>query len=421
MKFSIVAGATSQTIDLYIQKSTDNTPMTGLVYNSTGLTCSYNFPRGASTAVTLATLASPTAAYSSGGFKEIDATNQPGHYRFDIPNALLASGNGRYVKIVFRGVTNMADLVVEIELTGWDNQLVPGTAGGMLVVGTTTGTITVTDGVVVNRSSANSDAVTFTGNGTGAGLRIVGGGNNGNGIYVSATGSGTGLYCYANGDGGTAALFEGTGNGAVGMAIWSDTSGPGLYIFGADPVQPAVLIESNGAGGPGLWIVTTNGADGVSIAPTGGHGVKIQAQGASKHGVTITGGTAGTSDGLKCVAGTGGVDIRGNLTGNVTGNLSGSVGSLTTNNDKTGYSLTVTPPTSAQITTAVLTTAMTESYAANGAAPTLAQILFQIWSFLSQESIVSTTVTCKKLDGSTTAMTLTLNDPANPTSITRAS
>jgi hypothetical protein len=42
-----------------------------------------------------------------------------------------------------------------------------------------------------------------------------------------------------------------------------------------------------------------------------------------------------------------------NLTGNITGNLSGSVGSLTTNNDKTGYSLTVTPPTAATIATAV--------------------------------------------------------------------
>jgi hypothetical protein len=34
-----------------------------------------------------------------------------------------------------------------------------------------------------------------------------------------------------------------------------------------------------------------------------------------------------------------------NLTGNITGNLSGSVGSLTTNNDKTGYALTQTFPT----------------------------------------------------------------------------
>lgn len=40
--------------------------------------------------------------------------------------------------------------------------------------------------------------------------------------------------------------------------------------------------------------------------------------------------------------GTGGVTITAALTGNITGNLSGSVGSLTTNNDKTGYRLSAT-------------------------------------------------------------------------------
>ncbi len=50
-----------------------------------------------------------------------------------------------------------------------------------------------------------------------------------------------------------------------------------------------------------------------------------------------------------------------NITGNITGNLSGSVGSVTagvtvtTNNDKTGYTLVVTPPTAADIATAVWT------------------------------------------------------------------
>ena len=68
----------------------------------------------------------------------------------------------------------------------------------------------------------------------------------------------------------------------------------------------------------------------------------------------------------------------------------------------------------------VLTTAMTESYASDGSAPTLAQALFAIQQFLQERSVSSTTVTVKKLDGSTSAMTFTLNDAAVPTSITRA-
>lgn len=68
----------------------------------------------------------------------------------------------------------------------------------------------------------------------------------------------------------------------------------------------------------------------------------------------------------------------------------------------------------------ILTTALTESYAADGAAGTLTQILYLIQQTLTEFAIASTTKTVKKLDGSTTAATLTLDDDTNPTSLTRA-
>lgn len=64
--------------------------------------------------------------------------------------------------------------------------------------------------------------------------------------------------------------------------------------------------------------------------------------------------------------------------------------------------------------------AMTESYAAKGAAPTLAQILFLIQQLLTNFSWSGTTQTVTKLDGSTTAATLTANSSSNATSLTRA-
>ena len=69
----------------------------------------------------------------------------------------------------------------------------------------------------------------------------------------------------------------------------------------------------------------------------------------------------------------------------------------------------------------ILTTALTEAYAADGVAPTLTEILFLIQQHLSESSISGTTKTVKKLDGSTTAATFTLNDATTPTAITRAS
>ncbi len=67
----------------------------------------------------------------------------------------------------------------------------------------------------------------------------------------------------------------------------------------------------------------------------------------------------------------------------------------------------------------LLTTQMTESYAADGTAPTLAQALMLIQQSLHEFAIASTTRTVKKLDGSATAATFTLDDATNPTSTTR--
>lgn len=98
----------------------------------------------------------------------------------------------------------------------------------------------------------------------------------------------------------------------------------------------------------------------------------------------------------------------GSVTGNVGGNVTGSIGSLgaTAKTD---------------VSTAVLTTQMSESYASVHTVPTLAQAIFEMRSHLAEQSVVSTTLTTKKIDGSTTATTSTLNDATSPTSITRAS
>lgn len=123
MKLSILQGATSVTVNIFIQDSSSTTGagLTGLVFNSASLTCYYMRPKVAATSVTLATLAAVTSAYSSGGFKEIDSTNAPGWYRFDIPDAAIANAE-RFVSFHFKGATNMAPLPLEVELTGWNNQ-----------------------------------------------------------------------------------------------------------------------------------------------------------------------------------------------------------------------------------------------------------------------------------------------------------
>lgn len=117
--------------------------------------------------------------------------------------------------------------------------------------------------------------------------------------------------------------------------------------------------------------------------------------------------------------------------GTGTGQISITSGALTvgTNNDKTGYSLTQTFPTnfsSLAITAGGLisinaASALTESYAALHATPTLAQLLFEVRALLAENSITGTTMTTNKIDGTTAAHTYTLNSSTAPTALTTAS
>lgn len=69
----------------------------------------------------------------------------------------------------------------------------------------------------------------------------------------------------------------------------------------------------------------------------------------------------------------------------------------------------------------MFTTPLVESYNTDGSPPTVAQALFVVMQMLTEMNITGTTVTVRKLNGSATGFICTLNDPDNPTSITRTS
>jgi len=95
---------------------------------------------------------------------------------------------------------------------------------------------------------------------------------------------------------GAAMTLTSTGGNGAGLAITGNGSGAGMSV-------------AAGATGKGISVTTTAG-DGLSITPTAGSAIVATANGTSKHGIVATGGTAGTSDGIKATAGTGGVDFR---------------------------------------------------------------------------------------------------------------
>ena len=105
---TIAPGATSQSIELYLGA-------TGLTASTSGLSARYNRTRTASVSIPLVarTIAQ---AWTSGGFAEVDATNMPGVYRLDLPDAALAAGADD-VTVVVRGASGTNGAVMTIKLS----------------------------------------------------------------------------------------------------------------------------------------------------------------------------------------------------------------------------------------------------------------------------------------------------------------
>ena len=129
-KLTLKKGLTDVTVYLFVQDSSKTTGegLTGLAYNTANLVASYVRPLGSRTAITLATLAAVDSAHSDGGFKEIDATNMPGVYRLDLPDAVCATGVPSAV-VMLKGASNMTPVLLEIQLTDFDLNSTSNTVG----------------------------------------------------------------------------------------------------------------------------------------------------------------------------------------------------------------------------------------------------------------------------------------------------
>jgi len=86
----VKAGSTDISLPVLLRKTADNTEQTGKAFGD--VTGSYWRQGGIRVAITMATLGSVNAAHSDGGFIEVDATNQPGLYRLDVPDLAFATG-----------------------------------------------------------------------------------------------------------------------------------------------------------------------------------------------------------------------------------------------------------------------------------------------------------------------------------------
>jgi hypothetical protein len=115
-KLSVKKGSTSRVEYVFIgdNASASGAGLTGLAFNSSGLVSHYLRPAGTATTISLLTQ-TVTGSYSSGGFVEVDSLRMPGIYRFDIPNAVFASGVDKAV-VSLTGSPRMIPVLMEYDL-----------------------------------------------------------------------------------------------------------------------------------------------------------------------------------------------------------------------------------------------------------------------------------------------------------------
>lgn len=118
----VTKGTTDYSCTIRIVDSTDGTPETGVVFNTSGIDLWYRRPGAVHTSITEATQ-TEAGAHSDGGFVHIS----DGYYRLDLPDAAVATGVD-YVD-VGGTVTGMVVIGGRIRLT--DVDLSDGVRGGM--------------------------------------------------------------------------------------------------------------------------------------------------------------------------------------------------------------------------------------------------------------------------------------------------
>lgn len=122
--FRFDPGSTAKSVYFKIRDVASGQAKKGLTATSPGANAGYVREQGTSVNIPLVQLVTPADPWSSGGFIEVDPTNNPGVYRLDIPNAALATGADFAVAtMVF---TNAFDSSVLVRLDKSISNLGPG-------------------------------------------------------------------------------------------------------------------------------------------------------------------------------------------------------------------------------------------------------------------------------------------------------
>jgi len=386
-KYAWPAGSTSKTVVVFVQDSSSTTGA-GKASLSAGNTNWQQIRVQTDNTVTIGTisvtnLAALTDAYLSGGWFPVSAVNAPGWYRFDLPDALLAAGAvTAAANLLDPGGINIAQLPLEIQLQNTPVDLV--SKAGVTVSASTLFPAVVRVWDATSVSSSNVAVADFSTRLNANVQQWSGASVTTGNIALWQTVSQANVTAWAGASVTASFLLP------VTVRVWDTTS---VSSSNLAVVDFSTRVNANTQQWSGASVTTANIALWQTIS-----GANVT------HWAGVTTSASDVAIQNTVVASIGNVNVT--MWAGVT--VSASNVAIA---DYTTYQTA--------ITTTLFGTAMTESYAADGATFTWPQFCYQMWSFLSDFSISGTQYTTHRLDGSTTAMTFSLNDPTTPTANTR--
>lgn len=402
----VKAGSTNVSVYYYIVQDASATspgePVTGLLFSDieTGGSASYVRQGAARTDLTLITLASASAGHADGGFILVDDTNMPGLYRCDYPDAAFATGIDQvFLQIVVASGKNAIAAPILVDIDDNVDQTADHTAS--LADIPTVAEFNARTLVAASYFDPTTDAVAnVTLVATTTALTNV---INAASIVASVSGNVDGSVDSVTGD--TKQTADHTAAIADIPTVAEFNARTLLAASYFDPAADAVANVTLVA----TTTVLTNVINAASIVASVSGNVDGSVD-------SVTGDTKQTADhtaGIADIPTVAEFNARTILAASYFDPAADAVANVTLCATTTTNTDMVAAPTT------LLTTQMTEAYAANGVAPTMAQSLFAIHQMLMEFAIAGTSYTVKKLDSSTTAFVVTLDDAINPTSNTR--
>lgn len=319
MKRLITAGATDQTVYVFIMDSASTTGggKTGLAYNTGSLVCYYVRDLGSATALTLATQ-TVTGAHSDGGFVEVDATNMPGIYRLDLSDAICAAGVSN-VAIMLKGASGMVPLPMEIQLGGGTIGTVTNGVDIIKILGTAISSPATAGVLDVNLKNIANAAVSASTAQLGVNLVNIAGAAVStstaqlgvNAVQAGATAWGSGAIT-ADSIAAGAITAAKIAAGAIDNATFAADVGSTAYATNI------IALAADKAIANAALATAAN----LAAAKTVVDAVKVKTD-------YLPSATAGAAGGVFIAGSNAATSITTALTANITGNLSGSVGSVT--------------------------------------------------------------------------------------------